>query len=85
MRINAIASATCKKQFAAHLINEDTEIIFLDELTSNSLNAEDAKKVLQGGLQILPQKNREACQLHCKSGIIITTNELSRPRWSRNP
>ena len=44
MRINAIASATRERQFAAHLINEDTEIIFLDEWTSDSLNAEDAKK-----------------------------------------
>ena len=45
MRINAIASATREKQFAAHLINEETKIIFLDEWTSDSLNAEDAKKV----------------------------------------
>ena len=56
MRINAVASATREKQFAGHLINEDPEIIFLDEWTSDSSNVEDAKKVLQGGLQILPRK-----------------------------
>ena len=83
MRINAIASATREKQFAAHLINEDTEIIFLDEWTSRSLNAEDSKKVLQGGLQILPQKNLEACRLYYKSGILITTNEL--PDFGQGP
>ena len=83
MRITAIASATREKQFAAHLINEDTEIICLDEWTSDSLNAEDAKKVLQGGLQILRQKNREACRLYYESGILITTDEL--PDFGQGP
>ena len=83
MRINAIASVSREKQFAAHLINEDIEIIFLDEWTSDSLNAEDPKKVLQGGLQILPQKNREACRLYYKSGILITSNEL--PDFGQGP
>ena len=55
----------------------------MDEWTSDSLNAEDAKKVLQGGLQIFPQNNREACRLSCKSGILITTNEL--PNFGQGP
>ena len=83
MRINAIASATRKKQFSAHLTNEDTEIIFLDEWTSDSLDAEDDKKVLQGGYQILPQKNREAFRLYYKFGILITTNDL--PDFGQGP
>ena len=79
----SLASATREKQFAAHLISDETEIIFLDEWTSDSLNAEDAKKVLQGGLQILPQKNRDAARLYYKSGILITTNDL--PNFGEGP
>ena len=44
---------------------------------------DDAKKVLQGGLEILPQKNREACRLYYKSGILITTTEL--PDFGQGP
>ena len=74
IRIEGFTSATHEKQFAAHLISEETEIIFLG--MSDSLNAEDTKKVLQGGLQILPQKNRDAARHYYKSGIFITTNDL---------
>ena len=50
--------------------------MFIDEWTSDSLCAEDAKKVLQGGLQILPKKNKEANKCVCESGFYITTNEM---------
>ena len=83
IRIELIASATREKLFGAHLISDETEIIFLDEWTSDSLNAEDAKKVLQGGLQILPQKDRDAARLYYKSGILITTNDL--PNFGEGP
>ena len=76
IRIEGIASATRDKQFAAHQFSDETEIIFLDEWTSDSLNAEDTKKVLQGGLQILPQNNCDAPRVYYKSGILITTNDL---------
>ena len=76
IRIEGIASAMREKQFAAHFISDETEIIFLNKWTSDSLNAEDAKKVLQEGLQILPQKNRDIAPPYYKSGILITTNDL---------
>lgn len=37
-----------EKQFAGHLINSNTELIFMDEWTEDSLCCEDAKKLLQG-------------------------------------
>ena len=43
-----IAGVAREKQFAGHLINADTELIFMDEWTEDSLCYEDAKKLLQG-------------------------------------
>ena len=59
------------------MINEDTEIVFIDEWSVDGLNAEDAKKVLEGGLQMLPRKHKEADKFPYRSGIYITTNEMS--------
>lgn len=39
---------TQESQFAGHMINESTEIVFMDEWSSNSLSCEEAKRVLQG-------------------------------------
>ena len=58
------------------MINEDTEIVFIDEWSVDGLNAEDAKKVLQGGLQMLPRKHKEAEKFPYRSGTYITTNEM---------
>ena len=52
--------------------------MFIDEWTSDSLCAEGVKKVFQGGLQILPQNNKEASKCVYKSGFYITTNEMPR-------
>ena len=76
--VSGIASVTREKHFSAHLIKPSTQVVFIDEWTSDSLCAEDAKKVLQGGLQILPQKNKEASKCLYKSGFYITTNEMPR-------
>ena len=70
------AGVTRERQLAGHMINEDTEIVFIDEWSVDGLNAEDAKKVLQGGLQMLPRKHKKADKFPYRSGIYITTNEM---------
>ena len=47
--VSGIASVTREKHFSAHLIKPSTQVVFTDKWTSDSLCAEDAKKVLQGG------------------------------------
>ena len=76
--VKAIASVTREKQFAAHTIKGETEVVFTDKWPSNSMYAEDAKRVLQGGLQILPQKHKEASICINQSGFFITTNEMRK-------
>ena len=72
----AIASVTREKQFAVHAINEETQVVFIDEWSSDSMCAEDAKRVLQGGLQILPQRHKEASICIYQFEFFITTNEM---------
>lgn len=78
-----IAGVTREKQFAGHLITDETEIVFMDEWSTDSLNAEDAKKVLQGGLLMLPQKHKNAEKTVYRSGFYITTNEM--PDFGEGP
>ena len=43
-----IATVTREGKFAASMIDGQTELIFMDEWTSDSLSCEDAKRILQG-------------------------------------
>ena len=43
-----IAGVVRDGRFSGHLINAKTQIVFMDEWTSDSLSCEDAKRVLQG-------------------------------------
>ena len=35
-------------KFSAHMINDQTQIVMMDEWTPDSLSCEDAKRILQG-------------------------------------
>ena len=48
-----IAGVMNDGKFSGHLITEETQIIFMDEWTPDSLSCEDAKRVLQGNGTIL--------------------------------
>jgi len=69
-----IAGVVRDGRFAGHMVNEKTQVLFMDEWTSDSLCCEDAKKILQGGLLMLPQKHKEASKVIFKSPVFITTN-----------
>lgn len=43
-----IAGVLKEGKFAAHLITEKTQIVQMEEWTSESLSCEDAKRILQG-------------------------------------
>ena len=43
-----IAGVVREGKFAGHMINNETELVFMDEWTSDSLSCEDAKRILQG-------------------------------------
>ena len=43
-----IAGVVREGRFSAHMIDDATELVFMDEWTSDSLCCEDAKRILQG-------------------------------------
>ena len=43
-----IAGVVRDGRFAGHMINGNTQVVFMDEWTSDSLCCEDAKRILQG-------------------------------------
>jgi len=69
-----IASVVRDGRFSGHMINQQTQVVFMDEWTSDSLSCEDAKRILQGGRLSLPQKHMSASTCIYLSGFFITTN-----------
>ena len=46
--ISRIATITRERQFSTQCVNEATQLIFMDEWSTDSLDAETAKKLFQG-------------------------------------
>ncbi|XP_066920801.1 serine-rich adhesin for platelets-like [Clytia hemisphaerica] len=69
-----IAGVMNDGRFSAALIDDQTQIVMMDEWTPDSLSCEDAKRVLQGGMNFLPQKHKEGLRVNYNSGFFITTN-----------
>ena len=53
-----VATITQEKQFSAAMMGEDTELVFLDEWSENTLQADLAKIVLQGGYMVTCVKHQ---------------------------
>ena len=49
-----IAGVVRDGKFAGSMINSRTQVVFMDEWTSDSLCCEDAKRILQGKIKYLP-------------------------------
>ncbi|XP_066931772.1 uncharacterized protein [Clytia hemisphaerica] len=62
-------------RFSAAMIESNTQIFMMDEWTPDSLSCEDAKRVLQGGMNFVPQKHKNGWRINYNSGFFITTNE----------
>jgi hypothetical protein len=56
--LDKIATLTREKQFSAQMICEDTELVFVDEWSPQTLDAESAKKLLQGGYFVTAVKHK---------------------------
>ena len=56
--ISNIATLTREKQFSAQMISQETELVFIDEWSPQTLDAEAAKKLLQGGYFVTAIKHK---------------------------
>ena len=53
-----ISTLTREKQFSAQMITKDTELVFIDEWSPQTLDSEAAKKLLQGGYFVTAVKHK---------------------------
>ena len=60
------------------MINDDTQIVLLDERSKNTLQADLAKTVLQGGYMVTAVKHGEARTIINRCPFYITTNQVPK-------
>ena len=73
-----IASITNEKQFAASVITNDSQLIFLDDWSEHTLQSDMAKTVLQGGFMTKAFKHQTGTCVMNNSSFYITENILPK-------
>ena len=58
------------------MVDKDTELIFIDERSENTLDTSNVKTLLQGGWMVKSVKHQDAQTCDNKAGIYLTRNEL---------
>ena len=71
-----IASVTSEHQFSASMITEATQLVVIDEWSNNTMNADLAKTLLQGGWMVTAVKHGQPRCVNCYSPFYITANNL---------
>ena len=71
-----IASITKEKSFGCSMLNEATELIFIDEWNSKTMSADTAKQLIQGGWFIQSVKYQTGKSISNNAGIYLTCNSL---------
>ena len=74
--LSRIATLTREKQFSTQMVSQDTELVFVDEWSSASLDAETAKKLLQGGYFVTAIKHKLPTTMVLKCPFLITCMEV---------
>ena len=76
MNRSKIVSVTKEKTFGLSMVDEDTELIFIDEWSENNLDISNAKTLFQGGWMVKSVKHQDVQTFDNKAGIYLTCNEL---------
>ena len=71
-----IASITKEKTFGLSMLMDDTELVFIDEWGSDTMGADTAKSLLQGGWIVQSVKHQKPRTIECRAGMYLTCNEL---------
>ena len=74
--VNRIATVTKERQFSTQCINDNTQLIFMDEWSSYSIDAETAKKLFQGGFYVSSVKHQKPTTSILKCPFYITAMEV---------
>ena len=62
-----IASVTSEHQFSTSMITEATQLVVIDEKSNNTMNADLAKTLLQGGWMVTAVKHGQPSCVNCYS------------------
>ena len=76
MNRSKIVSVTKEETFGLSMVDEDTELVFIDECSENTLDISNVKTIFQGGWMVKSVKHQDAQTFHNKAGIYLTCNEL---------
>ena len=71
-----MVSVTKEKTFGLSMVGEDTQLIFIDEWSENTLDISNVTSLLQGGWIVKSVKHQDAQTFGNKAGIYLTCNEL---------
>ena len=74
--MSQVASITQERQFAASMIEENTQLVILDEWSESTLQSDMAKSVLQGGFMVKSVKHQTPKCIKNTTTFYITTNIL---------
>ena len=71
-----VATISKEKTFGLSLVNEETQFIFIDEMCTDTLPADQAKIFLQGGMLTVSKKHADPVVIKTNASIYITCNQL---------
>ena len=74
-----IATVTKESVFCAQMLQETTQLLFIDEWTPNKKQFDQVKVLFQGDRQFTEQKNKLPLHFRYRSGVYITMNNVSTP------
>ena len=71
-----IVSISKEKTFGTSMLVDDTELVFVDEWGIDTMSADIAKSLLQGGWIVQAIKHQKPRTMNVKSGMYLTCNQL---------
>ena len=73
---NKVAGLTKEQYFGASMIEDDTELLYIDEWNDKMLTSDSLKTLLQGGCFAKSVKHRDPKMQEMNAGVYITCNNL---------
>ena len=68
--VSGIASVTREKHFSAHLIKPSTQVVFIDQWTSDSLWGKTQRKCFREAFRSFPRKTRKQANVSINLAFI---------------
>lgn len=84
LRPSKIASVTREKTFGLSQVENDTEVIFIDEWSEDTMTVDNVKKVFQGGPFLKAVKNQSPVLIDNNAGMLVACNNEPKFKQEQN-